>query len=58
MELEDDEEEEKDDEDEILNNEGYKLVDGKLRQLYFKLDKKIYIFLKIKVINIIKVCII
>ena len=53
MELEDDEEEEKDDEDEILNNEGYKLVDGKLRQLYFKLGIKIYIFLKIKVINII-----
>ena len=44
---EDDEEEEEDDEDEILKNEGslYKLVDGKMRELYFKLvHKDLYYF--------------
>ena len=47
---EDDEEEEEDDEDEILKNEGslYKLVDGKMRELYFKLVHKDLYFFKNK----------
>ena len=46
----DDEEEEEDDEDDILRYEGtlYKLVDGKMRELYFKLVHKDLYFFKNK----------
>jgi serine/threonine protein kinase len=46
----DDEEEEEEDEDEILKYEGilYKLVDGKMRELYFKLVHKDLYFFKNK----------